>query len=68
MTGSMDQTVRMYNFGAMSSTLQPYRTLEPDAGHVVTAVAWNARGRAVSRGGEWRGCEARGAWDEFRDP
>ena len=48
MTGSMDQTVRMYNFGAMSSTLQPYRSLEPDPGHVVTAVAWNARGNKVA--------------------
>ena len=47
-TGSMDHSVKLYNFGAMSSALNSYRTFEPDPGHVITSVQWNARGNKIA--------------------
>ena len=47
-TGSMDHSVKLYNFAAMSSSLKPYRNFEPDPGHVITSVQWNARGNKIA--------------------
>ena len=47
-TGSMDHSIRLYNFSAMSSTLASYRNFEPDPGHIITSVDWNARGSKIA--------------------
>lgn len=44
MTGSLDYTVRLYDFNGMKADLRAFRSLEPCEGHPVLAVSWSPTG------------------------
>ncbi|MEW5307508.1 MAG: hypothetical protein WDW36_009898 [Sanguina aurantia] len=46
LTGSMDYTVRIYDFAGMKSDLRSFRELEPCEGHPVHALSWSPSGDA----------------------
>ena len=48
--GSMDHSVNLYNFGAMSVSCRPFRCFDPDPGHIVSTVQWNPRGNKLAIG------------------
>jgi hypothetical protein len=43
-TGSLDYTVRLYDFNGMKADLRAFRSLEPCEGHPVLAVSWSPTG------------------------
>eukprot|EP00195_Chlamydomonas_chlamydogama_P015841 CAMPEP_0202913062 /NCGR_PEP_ID=MMETSP1392-20130828/59433_1 /ASSEMBLY_ACC=CAM_ASM_000868 /TAXON_ID=225041 /ORGANISM="Chlamydomonas chlamydogama, Strain SAG 11-48b" /LENGTH=510 /DNA_ID=CAMNT_0049604183 /DNA_START=1 /DNA_END=1533 /DNA_ORIENTATION=+ len=45
-TGSLDYTLRMYDFNGMKSDMKAFRELEPQEGHPVYSVSWSPSGEA----------------------
>eukprot|EP00877_Chromochloris_zofingiensis_P012178 jgi/Chrzof1/7213/Cz02g14300.t1 len=45
-TGSMDGTVRLYDFNGMKADLRSFRALTPHEGHPVLSVSWSPTGDA----------------------
>ncbi|KAJ3349261.1 hypothetical protein GGF32_005734 [Allomyces javanicus] len=43
-TGSLDYTIRMYDFAAMDANLRAFKSLEPMPGHQILDVQWSTTG------------------------
>ncbi|KAF5835856.1 WD40-repeat-containing domain protein [Dunaliella salina] len=44
LTGSLDYTIRIYDFNGMKSDMRAFRELEPQEGHPVLSVSWSPSG------------------------